>query len=100
MYDCQHSRGQIRFCGRSQADIRRRQSGIDYKDAGTAAVRGSTQHQIDANIPPWLRLHCHGQGTDLVERPLIRAEEPMVLAAGMNLACHPRYVLDGLCHWV
>lgn len=46
------------------------------------------------------RLHCHGQGTDLVERPLIRAEESMPIAARMNIACHPRYVLDGFCHWV
>ncbi|MGP4014888.1 M24 family metallopeptidase [Saccharopolyspora sp. 5N708] len=58
------------------------------------------QYLRDNGRPEELRLHCHGQGTDLVERPLIRAEEPMPLAAGMNIACHPRYVLDGFCHWV
>ena len=38
---------------------------------------------------PERRLHAHGQGYDLVERPLIRPEEPMRLAAGMNLTVHP-----------
>ena len=35
------------------------------------------------------RLHAHGQGYDLVERPLIRDDEPMKLEAGMNLTIHP-----------
>ncbi|HKY82920.1 MAG TPA: M24 family metallopeptidase, partial [Sphingobium sp.] len=34
------------------------------------------------------RLHAHGQGYDLVERPLIRSDEPMRLAAGMNIGVH------------
>ena len=38
---------------------------------------------------PERRLHAHGQGYDLVERPLIRPEEPMELPAGMNLTVHP-----------
>jgi Xaa-Pro aminopeptidase len=38
---------------------------------------------------PERRLHAHGQGYDLVERPLIRPEEPMRLAARMNLTVHP-----------
>jgi Xaa-Pro aminopeptidase len=38
---------------------------------------------------PERRLHAHGQGYDLVERPLIRPEEPMPLAAGMNVTVHP-----------
>jgi Xaa-Pro aminopeptidase len=35
------------------------------------------------------RLYAHGEGYDLVEKPAIRPEEPMLLAAGMNLALHP-----------
>lgn len=35
------------------------------------------------------RLYAHGQGYDLVERPLMRQDETMVLAPGMNLAVHP-----------
>jgi Xaa-Pro aminopeptidase len=50
--------------------------------------------------PEETRLHCHSQGTDLVEPPLIRAEEPLAIQAGMNIACHPRYVVDGFCSWV
>ena len=42
-------------------------------------------------LPPERRLYAHGQGYDLVERPLIRADETMKLAANMNLAVHPGY---------
>jgi Xaa-Pro aminopeptidase len=47
-------------------------------------------------FPPELRLYSHGQGYDLVERPLIRADETMTLAAGMNLAVHPGYETDAI----
>jgi Xaa-Pro aminopeptidase len=47
-------------------------------------------------FPAELRLYCHGQGYDLVERPLVRADETMALAAGMNLAVHPGYETDAL----
>ncbi len=42
-------------------------------------------------LPKELRLYCHGQGYDLVERPLVRADETMSLAQDMNLAVHPGY---------
>ncbi len=48
------------------------------------------------NFPPELRLYCHGQGYDLVERPLIRSDETMTLAVGMNLAVHPGYETDAM----
>ncbi len=35
------------------------------------------------------RLYAHGQGYDLVERPLIRRDEPMKIQAGMNITLHP-----------
>ena len=38
---------------------------------------------------PETRVFSHGQGYDLVERPLIRADETMTLEANMFLACHP-----------
>lgn len=38
---------------------------------------------------PERRLYAHGQGYDLVERPLIRFDEPMKIQAGMNLTVHP-----------
>lgn len=46
---------------------------------------------IAHSLPPENRLYAHGQGYDLVERPLIRRDETMKLAAGMNLAVHPGY---------
>lgn len=35
------------------------------------------------------RLYAHGQGCDVVERPLIRYNETWKLKAGMNIAVHP-----------
>jgi Xaa-Pro aminopeptidase len=38
---------------------------------------------------PETRLFAHGQGYDLVERPIIRYDEPMKLASNMNITIHP-----------
>lgn len=46
------------------------------------------------------RLHSHGQGYDLVERPLIRFDETMPIARDMNIVCHPGYVTDGFLSWI
>ena len=35
------------------------------------------------------RLYCHGQGYDMVERPLIRQDESMTIAEHMNIVVHP-----------
>lgn len=43
------------------------------------------------NMPPEMRLYAHSQGYDMVERPLIRQDEPMPLAENMNFAVHPGY---------
>ena len=40
------------------------------------------------------RLFGHGQGYDLVERPALRADETMPLAANMNIVVHPFAVTD------
>jgi Xaa-Pro aminopeptidase len=50
--------------------------------------------------PEEKRLHCHGQGYDLVERPLIRSDEPMTIAPGMNIVVHPTYIRGGVLSWV
>lgn len=50
--------------------------------------------------PEERRLYCHGQGYDLVERPLIRHDETMTIEANMNIVIHPTYVLDDLMSWV
>jgi Xaa-Pro aminopeptidase len=50
--------------------------------------------------PEERRLHCHGQGYDLVERPLIRQDETMSLAKDMNIVVHPTYIRGGVISWV
>jgi Xaa-Pro aminopeptidase len=42
--------------------------------------------------PPERRLFGHSQGYDLVERPLLRDDETMRLAANMNVAVHPAFL--------
>ena len=36
-------------------------------------------------------MYAHGQGYDLVERPLIRDDETMTVAENMNIAVHPSF---------
>jgi Xaa-Pro aminopeptidase len=50
--------------------------------------------------PEEKRLHCHGQGYDLVERPLIRNDEPMAIAQDMNIVVHPTYIRGHALSWV
>ena len=45
------------------------------------------------------RLFCHGQGYDMVERPLVRFDEPMRLQANLNLVCHPTYLTQRTLAW-
>ncbi|MFD1796963.1 aminopeptidase P family protein [Paracoccus aurantiacus] len=42
-------------------------------------------------LPPEIRLYAHGQGCEMVERPLIRRDETLPLAEDMLLAVHPGY---------
>jgi Xaa-Pro aminopeptidase len=49
--------------------------------------------------PSERRVHCHGQGYDLVERPFIRFDETMTIQEDMNFACHPKYVRNGMFTW-
>ena len=50
--------------------------------------------------PEERRLHCHSQGCDMVERPLVRFDETFTVARDMNFSCHPLYIKDGFLHWV
>ena len=54
----------------------------------------------DNGKPEESRLHCHSMGYDMVERPLVRFDEPMRLAAGMVVSCHPTYETAGGLHWI
>lgn len=55
----------------------------------------------DHGRPEEHRLYCHGQGYDLVERPLVRYDEPFRIHKNMNIVCHPGYLgggfLNGIC---
>ena len=46
------------------------------------------------------RLYCHGQGYHLVERPLVRFDEMMPIAARMNIAVHPMYHSKDTHTWI
>jgi Xaa-Pro aminopeptidase len=46
------------------------------------------------------RLYCHGQGYDLVERPLVRSDEPMTIEKDMNIVVHPTYIHGGYLNWL
>ncbi len=43
--------------------------------------------------------HSHGQGYDMVERPLIRHDETMTIQKNMNMVCHPTYVTERTYSW-
>jgi Xaa-Pro aminopeptidase len=49
--------------------------------------------------PEERRLHSHGQGYDMVERPLVRHDETMTIAKSMNMVCHPTYVTERTFSW-
>jgi len=50
--------------------------------------------------PEEARLYCHGQGYDLVERPLIRSDEPWTIQKDMNIVVHPTYAHRGYLNWL
>ena len=50
--------------------------------------------------PEEQRLYGHGQGYDLVERPLIRQDEPMNVEKDMNIVVHPTFVRGHVLGWV
>jgi Xaa-Pro aminopeptidase len=58
------------------------------------AVCADVYHAFNAHMEargfaPERRLYCHGQGYENVERPLIRDDESMKIAADMHIGIHP-----------
>jgi len=47
-------------------------------------------------LPPEIRLYAHGQGYDMVERPLIRRDETLPVAEHMNFAVHPGFETEAM----
>jgi Xaa-Pro aminopeptidase len=57
------------------------------------------QFMREHHRPEEKRLHCHGQGYDMVERPLVRMDETMKIAKNMVLSAHPTYTTDRTYSW-
>ena len=57
------------------------------------------QYMREHGRPEEKRLHCHGQGYDMVERPLVRSDETMCIGKNMVLSAHPTYVTDRTYSW-
>ena len=74
------------------ATLARMKPGVACRDIAAA----HDAHMTGRGLPAELRLYSHGQGYDMVERPLIRSDEPMALQAGMCLAVHPGYETPSL----
>ena len=49
--------------------------------------------------PEEKRVHFHGQGYDMVERPLIRFDETLPVAPGMYFALHPAFSTERTYSW-
>ena len=47
-------------------------------------------------VPEESRIYGHSQGYDLIERPLLRSDEPMTLEKGMSLSVHPSYATGSM----
>jgi Xaa-Pro aminopeptidase len=54
------------------------------------------QFMKQKGVPPESRVYSHSQGYDLIERPLIRADETMNLEGGMNMSVHPAYATSSM----
>jgi Xaa-Pro aminopeptidase len=62
---------------------------------GTSCADILRQHNAymrEHGFPEEKRLYSHGQGYDMVERPLIREDETMTIEESMVLAVHPGYI--------
>jgi Xaa-Pro aminopeptidase len=55
---------------------------------------------VENDRAPESRLYCHGQGYEMVERPLIRKDETMTIQKNMNLVCHPGYMRGSVYSWI
>jgi nucleoside-diphosphate-sugar epimerase len=82
--------GERYILGNRNYTLDRLRSGASCKDVFNAYNEFMRQNAR----PREARIHCHGQGYDMVERPFIRGDEPMPLRENMNIACHPNYVTE------
>jgi Xaa-Pro aminopeptidase len=103
--------GRIFFIGRPPAELTEAvQAAIEIQEATLKLLRpGADPAEIwhahnrlleQRAFQPETRAYAHGQGYDLVERPLIRDDEPMKLQVGMNIAVHPTVGTERVWAWV
>ena len=62
---------------------------------GASVYRQHAGFMRSLSQSPSRRIYAHGQGFDLVERPLIREDEPMSIEPTMCFAIHPTAVVHG-----
>ncbi|HUI86038.1 MAG TPA: M24 family metallopeptidase [Nitrososphaerales archaeon] len=60
-----------------------------------AGMEAVNSYFREKNMPEELRILGHGQGTDMVETPMIDTEEPRLVEPGMCLALHPTAIVGG-----
>ena len=53
-------------------------------------------YMVSRGLPEETRIHCHGQGYDVVERPIVRSDETMDIKANMNIGIHPSMATDSM----
>jgi Xaa-Pro aminopeptidase len=75
------------ICEAQDNTIRMLQPGADCREI--FAVHNAWMEKRGMHKEP--RLHCHGQGYDVVERPMIRHDEDMKLGTSMNIGLHPTF---------
>jgi len=70
-----------------QHTVRKLRAGASCREI----ARAHDQFLQKKGVPPESRVYSHSQGYDLIERPLVRSDEPMRLEKGMNMVVHPSY---------
>ena len=93
----QAMKDELAFC------IESRQVTLDLLKPGTpskAVWDGFNAFMRKNGRPMESRLYCHGQVYDLVERPLVRNDEPMTIEKDMNIVVHPTYIHAGYLNWL
>jgi len=66
--------------------------GLLTPGAEPRAIFGAFNEYMRARkLPEETRLNAHGMGYDMVERPLIRHDESLPIAAGMHIVVHPGF---------
>jgi Xaa-Pro aminopeptidase len=83
----QQMRDLVGLINEAQANtVKRLKPGAAFPDI----IKAHNEFMSSRGKHPEERIHCHGQGYDLVERPLCRHDETgMKVEANMYFACHP-----------